>query len=427
MKKILGLMLLLSSPAHVSAADDFVLETDDQFVASQKARGEGFTAFRAGDHAAALAKMEEALALRPSNTLLLGYVAFLAAETGNLERAAEAARLYAKAGQAPGAAVQGKLAEKLAPEVWAPIRIVFDANTRSSGAAETYALVPNDVLLVEGVAVSPDGDTFVSSVVSGGLYKVDNNTTTQLVRAADHGMGSFFGIAHDPVHNSLFATFARVDQTPGVTAGDGKTGVAEFDAHTGELKREWVLDGTTDKHQIADLLITHDHRIFVSDATGKAVFQIIDNALVKVADLPHSMSPQGLAELDGVLYLADYGRGVLRLEPSTGTATMMAVPPHINLVGIDGLTFHDGQLIAIQNGGSPHRILGLKPNPSGDRLIEVSVLAQALDKFDEPTLGASNGTNYYFVASSQWPKFGKEGVLKEGRTVNPTVILKLMD
>jgi len=425
MKQIFILMLVLMFAARPASADDLVFETDAQFDASQKVRGEGLAAFRADKQTLALAKMEEALALRPGNTLILGYVAYLAAETGDLDRAAEAAELFAAAGQSPGKGIQGKLEEKLNPKVWVHIKKKFDANIAPMGSAKPIASISTEVKLVEGIALSPKGEIFVSSVVSGSIHRVRGNESTLFVNGGKHGMGSFFGIAFDAVHNSIFATYARVDQTPGIPAGEGKTGVAEFDAKTGALKNNWVLDGSTNDHQIADIYISLDHKVFASDAIGRALYGIRDDVLVKLIDMPQAMSPQGIAELDGILYMADWGRGIWRLDIGSNKATLLGRNQDTNLIGIDGLAARDDKLIAIQNGSNPHKVVSITLSEDGYSALKLEVLAQSLEGFDEPTLGVSTPSGYYFVAGSQWPKYGEGGKVREGATLAPTTILRL--
>jgi len=425
MKKILGIALGILLIAQSVASNDIVIETDAQFYASQKARSEGLAAFRTGNHALALTHMEAALKYRPGNTLLLGYVAFLAAETGNLERAEEATLSLMAAGQTPGTAIQKKLAEKLDENLWEELKTKLNANNRPKGTPLKHATIPNDVHLIEGIAVTADGRTFVSSVVSAGLYTLSDKEASLLASAKAHNMGSFFGIAYSAKNDSLFATYARVEQSPSGPINEGKTGVAEFDAATGVLKNNWALEGSTDEHQIADIIITQNHDIYVSDATGKAVYKINNHALVKAFNLPSAMSPQGLAELNNKLYLADYGRGIWLLDTKDNSVTLVGRPKTSNLSGIDGLTAHRGKLVAIQNGTNPQKIISLTLSKEENTILAINILAQSLPNFDEPTLGTSTVNGYYFVANSQWPKFGKNGTLKEGAVPKPTKLMKL--
>jgi len=417
--------MVLALSAQFAAAGEPIFETDAHFTASQAARGEGLAAFKAGDAVTALAKLEQALALRPNNSLLLGYVAFLSAETGDLARAAVTAKRYAAIGQAPGAGIQGKLAETLPTDVWAPIKAAFDANLAAKGSADALYHIPTDIALIEGIAAAPDGRLFVSAVVSGGLYLLEETGPRQIVRAADHGMGSFFGIVYDTHTNMLLATYGRVEQTPGIAAGKGITGVAAFDPDSGALMYNWTLDGSSADHQIADIIVRKSGEIYASDSTGKAIYKISGETLVKAFDLPASTSPQGMAETPaGQLILADYGRGLWLLDPATGAVALLGLPAGVNLVGLDGLTSHGDDLIAVQNAVNPQRLMTIKISADGKSVISADVLAQSLPEFDEPTLGVSTPGGYVFVANSQWPKYGPGGTVRKGATVHPTVILR---
>jgi len=172
-------------------------------------------------------------------------------------------------------------------------------------------------------------------------------------------------------------------------------------------------------------MITHDHIVYASDSAGKAVYRIEGAKLVKAFDLPASMSPQGLAELDGKLYMADYGRGIWQLNPAIGTGVLLGRIAETNLIGFDGLTARDSKLIAIQNGSNPHKVVAFTLSEDGLSIANLEVLAQSLPGFDEPTLGVATPSGFYFVAGSQWPKFGPGGKVKEGVTLKPTAILKL--
>jgi hypothetical protein len=424
MKHSLAIALTFALAAPIGPAYAQHAETNTAFEAGQAARTEGFTAFRAGDFVTALAKMEEALKHRPGNTALLANVIYLAAETGDLARAEEAAIEFAGQGLAPAGPYQAKLKEKLPATKWAEISAMFEEVMVSKGSADLVTELTTDAKLVEGIAYSSDDTLFAATVVSGNIFRLENGIQSLFIDGKPLGMASFFGIKYAPKHNSIFATYARVNQTPNVSAGDGHTGVAEFDAASGALKHNWQLDGSTANHQIADIEITPSGRVFVSDAAGKAVYEIKGDTLTKSRDLPFSISPQGLAELEGTLYLADYGRGIWRLSLYDETVKLLPAPKGVNLLGVDGLTNHNGKLYAIQNGANPHRVLEIAINDTGE-IEYVNVLVQALDGFDEPTLGVSRPDGFYFVASSQWPKFGEGGAVQEGITLNPTKIMRL--
>jgi hypothetical protein len=401
-----ALTLSLSVPALPTAVED-----EAAFAASQAARAKGGEAFRAGDLGAALAAMEEALSFRPTHPGLLGNVAYLAASTGDGQRAAEVLRAYAALGLVPGEEIQAKVKEAVTPAAWQSLEAAFKHNTRTIGTADIDTPLPADLHLVEGIALATDGTMYVGTVVSGGIYRMKGHEATMVVDAKDHEFGSLFGMTmHD---GSLYATFARVEQTPGYVKDEGQTGLAKINPTTGDVLKVWVLPDGTEGQQIADLTVTADGTIYVSDAQGKKIYRVEGDTLVAAFSHSGFMSPQGIVELKGEgLYLADYGRGIWKLDEKSGEATLMDTPTNASLLGIDGLVAHKGRLIAIQNGVNPQRIAEV--HIDGDTITGITVLAQNLEGWDEPTLGVSGKDGIYYIAASQWPKYGESGAIRQG-------------
>ena len=415
-----ALTLSLSVPSLPTAAED-----EAAFQASQTARARGGEAFRAGDLNAALTAMEEALSLRPSHPGLLGNVAYLAASTGDGQRAADALRAYAALGLVPGADIQAKVKEAITPAAWRELETAFKLNTRTIGTAHIDTPLPADLRLVEGIALGPDDTIYVGTVVSGGIYRMDGHDATMIVDAKDHEFGSFFGMSM--YDGNLYATFARVEQTPGYTPDEGQTGLAKINPETGDILKVWTLPDGTDGQQVADITVTQAGTIYVSDAQGRKVYRVAGDTLEVAFAHPGFMNPQGLAEIPGLgLLLADYGRGIWYLDEQSGEATLLDVPDTVSLLGIDGLVAHEGRLMAIQNGVNPQRIIEIALK--GSAVTGVKVRAQALEGWDEPTLGASGSAGMFYIAASQWPKYGAWGAIKQGaQQPAPTPVMVIAD
>ncbi len=426
MKQILGIFLFLTAAAYQAAASDNISETFEAFEQSQNIRAEAFKAFRAGNADEALNKFEEALALRPNNPLLLGYIAYLSADTGKLDRAYTSAQIYASLGLAPGRAIQAKLEEKLSAEQWELLSIQFKENIRALGAASIAFTVSENAHLVEGIALKDKNTAFVSTVVSGKIYEVTPDGDVLFFDGKPHNISGFFGISFRSETNSLLATFGSVEQSS-YQPENPITGLIEIDVTSREIKNIWSMP-TTEKapHQIADITVTKDGMVLLTDAQGKKLFTPKDGKLFEVMDLGIAMSPQGIAELsNGDVILADYSRGLMKLDIKNKTATAISIPMHINLVGIDGLTVSDDKLIAIQNGSNPKRVLEISLSADGTAVKTATPIAQSLPEFMEPTLGTIFNGNYYFVANSQWPKYQENGELREGTKQVATHILKI--
>ncbi len=425
MKHLLGIFIFIIVAASSAAAFDTIIETNEAFLNSQKLRGEAINAFQKGEPDKALDKFEEALSFRPNNPLLLGYVSYLAAETGNTSRARTAAHKYASLGLAPGKAIQAKLKEKLTPNEWLPLSKRFEKNIKAVGNTDIAFSVSADAKLVEAVAIKDEQTAYVSTVVSGNIYKISDVETNLFFNGETIGAASFFGLAYSAEKDSLYATFGVVDQSAR-NVSQPTSGVVEIDATTGLVKAVWkTATSEADPHQIADIIITRSGSVMLSDASSKKLYSIEGSSLKEVFKLPFAMSPQGIAEqANGKLVVADYGRGLWNVDLKNNNATLMNTPATINLVGLDGLVAtQKDTFVAIQNGSNPKRVIEI--SLSHNQIHQVTVLAQSLPEFMEPTIGTTFKDSYFFVANSQWPIYGEKGELRKDQEQKITNILKL--
>lgn len=420
--------------AAAQTSPPYISETEEQYARSQTARADAIKAFRVGNVAAALEDMRKALTDRPTNTAILGNAIFLAAELGAVEDIEVLTRRYLALNLVPPAGVIAAVQEKLPTPVWDQLQPEIGRLNAPSGAAETIYTVPVRHQLVEGIAPDGKGGFFLSTVVSGSiLHLTDTGEVQPFLDGDNHAAPSFFGIAFNQQEDSLYATYGQVDQTPvdqtpGMPAGAGKTGVLRINATTGLVTGNWPLPGGTDGQQIADIAISSSGMVVVSDGQGSGLYLVEESGLSRLQTNVTFRSPQGLAFLpDGTLLMADYGRGLWKIDMETGAATLLDTPATTALIGIDGLLVHKGRLVAIQNGVSPHRIIEVNLDDAREKVTGVTVLAKNLEGFDEPTLGTSAETGIAFVASSQWPKFGNGGTIREGQTYNPTAIMLITD
>jgi hypothetical protein len=95
------------------------------------------------------------------------------------------------------------------------------------------------------------------------------------------------------------------------------------------------------------------------------------------------------------------------------------------VLGIDGLYFHRGALVGIQNGTNPHRVVSVRLNNRQDAVASVRVVEANHPLFDEPTLGVLVGDSLYYVAASGWGAFDREGKLPPPEQLKEHVILKV--
>jgi hypothetical protein len=122
-------------------------------------------------------------------------------------------------------------------------------------------------------------------------------------------------------------------------------------------------------------------------------------------------SPGGLALSadEKLLYVADWANGLAVVDLAARTLSWIRPPAGATVLGIDGLIRHAGALLAIQNGVNPPRIQRLRLALDGRSLTSAQTLERAVKEWDEPTLGAVVGDELFYVATSQWPRYGQDG------------------
>lgn len=82
------------------------------------------------------------------------------------------------------------------------------------------------------------------------------------------------------------------------------------------------------------------------------------DSLERFIESPLLLSAQGLALTpdERSLFVADYARGILRVDLRRRSVTLVEAADGVLALGIDGLYLHHGSLVGIQNGTVPHRV-----------------------------------------------------------------------
>ncbi|NIQ54853.1 MAG: hypothetical protein GWN71_16145 [Gammaproteobacteria bacterium] len=218
------------------------------------------------------------------------------------------------------------------------------------------------------------------------------------------------GLTLDPEHRMLWAATTGAEPFRGLEADDeGRAALVVYDADSGTpLGRHAPPGGGP--HFLGDIALGPDGTVYASNGLDGTVYALDPGAppdapLRRLLPAGTLASAQGIAPARDALFVADYSKGIFRVSPATGTAVRLPAPPVTALLGIDGLVPFQGDLIAIQNGTRPNRILRLHLERDGRAIAEVEVLAAALPEWAEPTQGTVVDGRFHFVANSQWPAF----------------------
>jgi hypothetical protein len=85
--------------------------------------------------------------------------------------------------------------------------------------------------------------------------------------------------------------------------------------------------------------------------------------------------------------------------------------PRNTVAGADGLYWHKGSLIAVQNGIGAPRVAAFKLSKDGSRVTQTSVLENHTQFTVLPTTGALHGNDFYFISNSQIDNLNRDKVM----------------
>lgn len=297
------------------------------------------------------------------------------------------------------------------------------SNAAPIEASTLFAEVPASAQLVEGVLYDPAHDRLlVTTVVSRALYVREEGS--EWGEVAIPGAGSLTGIALDEARGLLWIASGVFEPTP-----DPETafrGLIALDRETLAVRlRLAAPEGVT----VSDIAVGPDGSVFASDPLGGGIYWAApgDTALGEYVAPGTFRSPQGLVvRPDGrSLVVSDYRYGLAVVVQRGRFAYRMETAQAALLDGIDGLWQHEGELIAVQSGLNPRRIVALRQDRVFTHLSGARVLEVAHPGWTEPVSGSVTGGALYYVANGQWDRFGKGGALVEGATAEPTQIRNL--
>lgn len=384
----------------------------------------------AGDDASALlAASEAALALMPDLPNLHYARAVALAKLGRSDEALTELDDMAATGLAFRIAQEPGLVALRSQPRFAALVEQFEANRQPRGPIElafnasglAADFIPESILRDEA-----NGRWWLGSVRHARIDAVDQGGAAyDFVAAGDGGLLGVLGMR--ALGDTLWVASAGLAETAGIAKADiGRSGLFEIDARSGRVRRSWWLPVDGQMHALGDVLVLASD-VFASDSLGGGIYRL-DAARASLQALVAPgllLSPQGMVELDRrQIVIADYPTGLWLLDRETGALRRLPTDTGA-LTGIDGLYAHQGDLIAIQNGTAPKRILRIRLDAAGERVAAVEVLAQNLLGWGEPSLATIHHGALYYIANSQWDRFDANAQLPPLDQLEPPRVMRL--
>jgi sugar lactone lactonase YvrE len=300
------------------------------------------------------------------------------------------------------------------------------------GTATVAFRLPERDFVPEAVAWDAGTKSFlVSSVQRRKVVRVGKDgIARELVPEGRDGLGSALGIEVDAPRRILYVCSTTLKQSRGARKEElDRAALLAFHADSGKLLGRWPLGGGRPGHSCDSLAVSSRGEVYVSDGMTGEVSRLRRGDKTLETFLPAGvlLSAQSPAFAPGekVLFIPDYARGIFRVDLATRKAVLLPAPKDVDLSGVDGLVFHRGSLIAVQNGLEPARVLRLRLSSGLDHIEKVETLARALPAFDDPTLATVVDDTLYYVANSHWNKFDDDGRLHSPEKLAGPVVLKM--
>lgn len=290
-------------------------------------------------------------------------------------------------------------------------------------ASEVVAEIPASVHLPESVLHDPTTDRLlVTSIVSRGLFVREGEGDWQQVDIP--AAGSLAGIAIDQRRGLIWLGSGVVEPTP--DPASAFRGMIALDRNSLEVRRQVPApDGIS----ISDIAVGPDGTVYGSDPVGGGVYTATmqDSTMSPLIGPGTFRSPQGLAvRPDGrSLFVSDYRYGIAVVTLPSRQVYRLQMEGGALLDGVDGLWLFGNELVAMQNGLSPMRLVAITlgggpASASGYRVVE-----RNHSGWTEPLGGAISGNSLTYIGTGQWELFGEGGALAEGLEPRPTLVRRV--
>lgn len=288
----------------------------------------------------------------------------------------------------------------------------------------TRALTLSDAgLLPEDVAYDRDRRLFfVTSVLERRIVTLGPDASLrQFARAPDDW--PMLAVKIDPSRGVLWATESALNGFRSISKSDwGRSAVLVYDLRSGRLLQRI---GGPRARQLGDASLAPDGDLLVSDSNGGALYLARRGmSTLQPVDTQHFVSPMTPAFAPaGSVYVADYLRGIGVIATKTRQVTWLPMADRYALQGVDGLYWHEGQLIAIQNGLSPERIMLFALDRSRARIAAQLPVESGTLRLD-PTHGVIVGDDFYYIANSGWSQLAADGSVRAGARLTPASLMR---
>lgn len=281
--------------------------------------------------------------------------------------------------------------------------------------ARTAFVIDRPGLVPEGLAYDVRGRR---------LFLGDMHGRAVLAVDAEGAVTTFAStLALQPLGMKIRGDRLWVATTNGFTdAKSRRAELAAFDLATGRPAGTWTHPEAT---SFNDFDFAPNGDLIVSDSLGGALFRLAGERMERVTAAALSY-PNGVAVTDdGAHAFVAQGVSLRRVDLATGDVALVKNPPGLSTLGIDGLYWRGGKLLAVQNAGTPGRVVELELSPDRDHITAFRLLEAGNLAFDVPTTAAPAPGRLYVIANAQIDRLRPDGSLDPAKPLRSIHILEI--
>lgn len=394
-------------------------------IAAQDPYEAAMRAYREKNYAAYLENIRRVSQALPASVEMLELLARAYALNGRPEEAVTTLRTIAKLGAA-AALDHTDFASLKGHSALATLQAAFAKNNTPVNHSRTAFTLAEKDLIPEGIAYDEKEDTFyVGSIFKRKVVRVTRTGKAEdFTVSGQDGLMNVIGLKVDAARRLLWVC---VSSGPRDKERDGAAAVFKYDLRNRRLVKRYERHDAGQKHLFNDIVISRAGDAYLTDSLSGGVWKIAHDTdtLEQFIKAGTFFYPNGIAlsSDDRYLFMADAGR-VFRIDLKDKSTQPLQHSDTISLAGFDGLYWHAGGLIGVQNGFSPKRIVRVTLNQALDRAEKVTVLEANNPQFVIPTTGALGRDGFYYIANSQLRAMNEQEEIPAPDKLKAPLILK---
>jgi sugar lactone lactonase YvrE len=292
---------------------------------------------------------------------------------------------------------------------------------RTADAPESFRLA-DPRLVPEGIAWDAARKRFlVGSIAKRKIVAIDKRGKVRDFSGPDDGLDTVLGLAVDARRRLLYAVSTNGFEDSARIAR--RNAVVVYDLGRG---RRVARHDVAEALQLNDVAIAADGTIYVTDSAAGSIYRMRpgERRPTLFGSAGAARGANGIAVApDGTIYVT-LSTGIGRVDAKDGSLARLAQPDSVVSGGIDGLYWHEGDLIGVQNSTNPGRVIRLRLGDGGKRIDGVVVLqSHHHPAFVEPTTGAIADGAIHVLANTYVTWYLPDGSLRDAGKLKPTIVV----